>query len=304
MAITFSAASGCSNNSSALCQPGEQVTLNATPLAGYSTSCGTHTYVWDFGDGSGQSTGQTVTHPFGSSQAQYTVHCTVTNNAGSTQLTQIVHVNGGPGCPAPSTSNLFLTYSAPSGCSYANTNAQCKNGESVAFGVSVNTFTGAGYTFSCGPHSFHWDFDDGSSSEEQNPSHVFSAGSTAKTFNVKCTITNPKGSVTLPMPVNVGPGGTGLPTVDFVYEPVSGVPTLVKFTPSVVPANSVSKWTWKWGDNTVDTSIDGTSPIPQYHQYAANGTYTVTLTTNAGVVVTKQVVVGVQPPPRNRPSRH
>ena len=300
MAITMSAAN-CSN-ANPNCNAGETVTFNASALAGYDVSCGTHTYAWDFGDGSGQVTGQSVQHSFSSAQAQYTVKVTVTNNAGSGILQQLVKINGGgPGCPLPTATNLFLTYNAASGCSYTNSTA-CAKGETVNFAVNINTFNSGGYTFTCGSHTYAWSFGDGGTSESQNPTHVFNP-TNPQAFTVTCKITNPKGSVTLPLTINVGSGIQPGVQIDFATEPVPGVPTLIKFTPSVTPANSVTSWNWNWGDNSSQT-LTGTSTAPLYHQYAAAATYTVTLTTDKGVV-TKQVVVGgTPPPPRNRPSRH
>jgi PKD repeat protein len=227
----------------------------------------------------------------------------VTNSSGSTTLTKLIAVNnanpGGGTCPAPTSSNVYLSYLSPSGggCSSASPSAPCTPNEALSFAVNAS-----GYSIGCGTHTYSWSFDDGGSSNSRTPTHAFTA---QRTYNVSCTITNPGGNTTLTIPVIVGSGSGGGPDVqvDFGYEAVPGAPMLIKFTPSVVPANSVSSWKWNFGDNSAEVPISGTSVIPQYHQYANSGTYTVVLTTNAGVV-TKQVVVGGSTTPRWRPVRH
>jgi PKD repeat protein len=133
------------------------------------------------------------------------------------------------------------------------------------------------------------------------PTHTFAQ---ARAYNVTCTITNGTGSIVVPMSIPIG-NAIKPPVVDigFTYELVAGTTSLMKFTPSVTPANAVTSWKWEFGDNTDPVTLTGTSTAPQYHQYANTGTYNVILTTNAGVV-TKQVIVGTPPPPRTRPGRH
>ena len=292
--------SGCSS-SNPNCRASESIAFNVTSNTGYNFNACSHTFNWTFGDGQSGS-GQQATHSYGTAQ-QYTVQVVVTNSSGSTTLTKLIAVNnantGGGSCPAPTSSNVYLSYLSPNGggCSSASPSAPCTPNEALSFAVNAS-----GYSIGCGTHTYAWSFDDGGSSNSRTPTHAFTA---ARTYNVSCTITNTGGSTTLNIPVIVGTGSGGGPDVqvDFAYEPVPGAPTLIKFTPSVVPANSVSSWKWNFGDNSAEVPISGTSVIPQYHQYANNGTFTVVLTTNAGVV-TKQVVVGANTSPRARPIRH
>ena len=298
-AITLSGGtSGCTatNNN---CRVGENIGLNVTGLNGFSfAACNVNTFTWDFGDGSQGATGQSVSHVYPGTQPQYTAHVTVTNELGSTTLSQLVKVSTGS-CPAPTATNAFLTYSGPtSNCSYLSPEVPCGANEVIAF--SANADSSTGYRFSCGTHTFLWTFDDGSTSTDRVPTHAFVQN---RTYHVTCAITNGSGTVTLPLSIAVGSGDRPPIEVGFAYEPVQGNPTLIKFTPSVTPANTVSSWKWDFGDNTDPVTISGTSTVPQYHPYASTGTYTVTLTTNAGSV-TKQIVVGTPPPPRPRPGRH
>lgn len=298
-AITLSGGtSGCSA-ANPNCRVSENISMNVAGLNGFSfSSCNSTTFAWDFGDGTDPASGQTVSHAYSGAQSQYTARVTVTNELGSVVLTQLVKVSGGS-CPAPTSGNAFLTYSGPtSNCSYLSTAVPCGPNEAITF--SANADSSTGYRFSCGTHTFLWNFDDGSTSSDRVPTHAFVQ---QRTYNVTCTITNGTGTVTLPLSIAVGKGVGPQIEVGFAYEPVSGAPTLIKFTPSVTPANSVSSWKWEFGDNTDPVTISGTSTVPQYHQYTSTGTYTVTLTTNGGSV-TKQIIVGTPPPPRPRPGRH
>lgn len=298
MSIVLSNASA-NCNTSGNCNPNENITFTATP--GYNLGCGTHTFSWDFGDGSATATGQTVQHSFSASASQRTVRLTAANNAGSGSVNRTIQLNGVNSCQVPTSNNLFLRYEAPSGCTSTGS-APCQKGETVSFSVLVNSFTGGGYQFSCGAHTYAWSFGDGGTSTAQNPTHVYTPSVTPVNYPVTCVVTNPSGSVTLTLPNPLSVVGASIPVVvDFTFEPSAGDLTLIKFTPSATPPNTISAWQWDFGDNTDKVSLNGTSTAPQYHQYAHAGSYNVSLTTVAGVV-TKQVNVGTSP--RTRPIRH
>jgi len=288
--------SGCTATAPS-CRAGESISMNVGSNTGYNFGSCAHTFSWNFGDGQ-QGSGQQVSHTYSNAQSQYTVQVTVTNSSGSTTLTKIIGISGGiSGCPVPSTSNVFLSYLG-SGCSSTSPTVKCAPSEVLSFAVNPS-----GYNLSCGTHTYSWNFDDNGSSTSRTPTHAFTA---QRTYNVTCTVTNPSGSTTLALPVIVGTGTGDTPTgqVDFTYAPFSAAtPTLIQFTPSVTPPNAASSWKWSWGDDTPDVSLTGTSATPQLHLYPEARTYTVTLTTNVGVV-TKQVVVGGSTTPRTRPVRH
>lgn len=79
-----------------------------------------------------------------------------------------------PSPPAPDCAtikpgvNVFITFTAPSGCSYLH--VQCVKSETISFAVS-----GFGYDFACAPHSFSWEFGDGSAAFGQNVTHAYAA---------------------------------------------------------------------------------------------------------------------------------
>ena len=300
MTIALSGSTSGCTASSPTCRASETVSFNVGSNTGYNFNACAHTFSWNFGDG-GTGSGQSASHSFANVQ-QYTVQVTVTNASGSTTLTKIIAVNNGTtggNCPAPTSSNVYLSYLSPNGggCSSASPTVPCGPNEALAFAANAS-----GYNFSCGTHTYSWSFDDGGTTTGRTPTHAFT---TPRTYNVSCTITNPSGSTTVTLPVIVGTDnpGHGDAQVDFGYAPFGGTPTLIQFTPTVTPPNAASSWKWSWGDGTPDVSLSGTSATPQLHLYPATGTYTVTLTTNVGVV-TKQVIVGGATTPRARPSRH
>ena len=113
--------------------------------------------------------------------------------------------------------------------------------------------------------SWAWTFGDGGSSNEQNPSHTYTA---AATYNVALTATNADGPDTETKTGYIAVSPV-LPTAAFSSVPVTGTaPLTVQFTDSSVNAAS---WAWDFGDT--ETSTDQ-SPS---HEYAAAGTYTVRL---------------------------
>jgi PKD repeat protein len=91
--IVYSNASGtCSQASpTSRCQTGELVSFNVD-ISNYNLACATHTFSWDFGDGT-TGTGRTVQHRF-NAERSYTVKATVNNGASTLDLTSPVQVFG------------------------------------------------------------------------------------------------------------------------------------------------------------------------------------------------------------------
>ncbi len=131
-------------------------------------------------------------------------------------------------------------------------------------------FTG---TSSLSVTSWHWDFGDGMTSDEQNPLHTYSS---VGSYTVKLTATNSDGTVyyhILPNYIKV----YSPPVSGFMADTTSGIyPLTVQFTDQ--STNSPTSWTWDFGDGS-STNATTQNPV---HTYAAAGTYTVNLTaTNA-----------------------
>jgi PKD repeat protein len=134
--------------------------------------------------------------------------------------------------------------------------------------------------------SYAWDFGDGTTSTEQNPTHVYAQSGT---YTVNLTVTGPGGSNSaIPQQVTV----TYPPTALFQANVDPNNPLSVSFVDN--SEGVVTSWAWDFGDGTTSTEQSPT------HTYAAGGTYNVTLTaTNAGgnsistipVTVTEPVVV-------------
>jgi len=128
--------------------------------------------------------------------------------------------------------------------------------------------------------SYAWDFGDGQTSTQKDPTHIFL---NAGTFNVKLTATGDGGSISVTKSITIG----AAPIADFSYTGANQhAPAIVNFTNLSVNATT---YTWDFGDNQTSTL---TSPS---HQYTTGGVFTVKLTaTGNGVnsVSTKTVNIG------------
>lgn len=135
--------------------------------------------------------------------------------------------------------------------------------------------------------SYQWDFGDGGTSTQQNPSHTYT---NQGTYAVTLTITTSTGcteTLTVPNAVRVGT----VPTPDFSVNPsVSCAFQPVQFTDLSVPADT---WLWNFGDGTTSTAQN---PV---HNYEQTGIFNVSLTVmNNGCerTITRNNVVEILPP--------
>jgi len=111
--------------------------------------------------------------------------------------------------------------------------------------------------------SWQWDFGDGMTSTDQNPSHSFSA---AGFYRVTLTAGNSSGSKSVKRIISVRPSNEA----SFTYSPSSPVAgQMVQFT-DASPGNPTS-WQWHFGDGTTSTTKNAS------HAYGSAGSYTVTL---------------------------
>ena len=122
------------------------------------------------------------------------------------------------------------------------------------------------------PSSWSWDFGDGTSSNEQNPSHVYAASGT---YTVTLTVGNQLGGDSLTFTdfvlVDVIP-----PVADFAADPSSGLSPLAVQFQDLSSGGIPDTWLWDFGDGT---SSNLAQPA---HVYATSGYYSVSLTvTNA-----------------------
>jgi len=138
-----------------------------------------------------------------------------------------------------------------------------------------------------------WDFGDGTTSTQQNPTKIYA---TPNTYSVKLTVTSAAGcpSTVATKNIVVNPP----PTADFNVSAPTCVKQNITFTDaSLANGGNVVKWTWTFGDGT-NAILSSNNPFT--HNYSITGSYNATLQveTNKGctsTVFTKQVVVSPLP---------
>nr|WP_321431224.1 PKD domain-containing protein [uncultured Methanolobus sp.] len=215
------------------------LTVNFTDLSSNRST----SWLWDFGDGN-TSTDQNPTHVYVSAGA-YNVSLNATNLGGSNVSTQLSYIT-----------TAFIPV--------ANFSANVTEG---ATPLSVN-FTDMSLN---SPTSWSWDFGDGNTSTDQNPTHIYvSAG----TYNVSLNATNLAGSNVSTQISYIATAAT--PVVNFSANTTEGaVPISVNFTD--LSLNSPTEWLWNFGDGNTSTDQNPT------HIYSSAGIYNVSLnTTNIG----------------------
>jgi PKD repeat protein len=118
-----------------------------------------------------------------------------------------------------------------------------------------------------GPTSWMWDFGNGSTSTERNPTYTFvSEGVYRVTLFVERVEPHSADSETLNIYVRIGPEVI----TDFTATPLLGAaPLAVQFTDL---STNTTSWAWSFGDGGTSTERN---PV---HTYAAPGNYTVELT--------------------------
>jgi large repetitive protein len=232
-------------------------------------------WAWSFGDGA-TSAEPDPKHDYAAG-GTYSVSLTVTDDGGaSTGVTHAVTVNAPPPPPnhppraefAPSCTNLA--------CSFTD-QSRDDDGSVVAWS---------------------WTLGDGSTSNQQSPSHTYSS---AGTYDVTLTVTDDDGAANLKsrrITVNAPPAPNQPPTADFT----SSCSDLVcDFADGSADSDGeVSAWSWDFGDGSGSTARNPS------HSYTSGGSYDVTLTITdddgANASVTHQVTVTVPPPPNVAPS--
>jgi PKD repeat protein len=116
------------------------------------------------------------------------------------------------------------------------------------------------------PMNYLWEFGDGATSTEQNPSHNYIRKGL---YTVKLTVTNAYGSSTETKENFIAIGLA--PNADFSAEPTTGnTPLAVAFTDR--STGHPTSWTWNFGDGKESTEQN---PV---HMYWSSGEFTVTLT--------------------------
>ncbi len=209
------------------------------------------TYTWDWGDGSPQESGSSLsshTHVF-TSAGVYLVTWIVTDGQGAaTQQTISVEVNA-----PPVLDTINFSPTTP------------EEAESITFVVLATDPEGQTMTRA-------WDFGDGFSSTDESPTHAYAADGS---FTVQVTVTDSAGGsssvstvVTVdnasPLIQSLGGDLTGETNATFSFQ---GVAT--------DPGGDPLTYTWDWGDGSPQES--GSSLSSHTHVFTSAGVYLVTL---------------------------
>jgi outer membrane protein OmpA-like peptidoglycan-associated protein len=145
--------------------------------------CPPYTYLWDFGDGT-TSTEQNPRHTY-QTEGKYTSSVTVTDAKGNQAVGSFAVTAT---CPPVS--------ATPSGNPTTGT---------APFAVAFR----AGASGGCPPLTYAWDFGDGATSAEENPTHEYT---TDGTYSATLAVTDSKGSTSQAASVSVAASAALIPT--------------------------------------------------------------------------------------------
>lgn len=235
--------------------PGETVIYTVQPDGGRPD----YSYQWTLqgsgGNVNGDTTQQSLRLEYGSAgekRATVTVTDTTGKNGRTCTDSATVSVNDGN---TPPTANANGPYSGTAG---------------VAISFSSAGSTDSGGTIA----AYTWNFGDGGSSTEANPSYTFT---TAGNYTVTLTVTDDGGETgtdSTSAAISDPPPANAPPTADAngPYASTVGQPVTFSSAGSTDSDGSIVSYVWDFGDGSIES---GESPN---HTYTALGSYTVTLT--------------------------
>ena len=204
----------------------------AVPIHFINNSSGPATYIWDFGDGS------TITTP-------YPNHTYLTDGIYTVKLLVIDPY----GCRDSMTRVNYIRITTPlAAFSVSDSAGTCP--------PLIVGFTNASQNYS----SLNWNFGDGTSSTNPNPSHFYNIPGS---YNATLTVTGPAGCTSVKQQTITIKGPQG----SFTYAPLSGCsPLQVNFTASTQARIS---FIWDFSDGTTVSTTDSVIS----HTYTTPGNY-------------------------------
>jgi len=219
-------------------------------------------YSWDFGDGVGTSTEADPSYNY-STAGIYTAVLTVTDIEGLTDTAEVV-----------------ITVNQPNEPPVAEALASQDSGPAP---LQID-FTGSGSTDDVGIVEYAWDFGDGGTSNEQNPSYTFN---TTGVYDVVLTVTDEEGLTGTDM-VTITVTNQA-PVVVVTATPEAGeAPLEVSFTGSQSTDNiGIASYAWDFGDGNSSTETNPT------HTYNTAGNYTASLTVTDGEGLTDTATINI-----------
>jgi len=138
----------------------------------------------------------------------------------------------------------------------------------VSFGSNVSSLTATFNNTSTNAISYFWDFGDGNTSTDENPTHEYAANGT---YVVSLTAANACGSVTTTETIEVQYSGTA-PTANFSANVTTGCsPITVEFTD--MSSADATGWSWSFPGGSPSSSTDQNPTVT----YANAGMYDVVL---------------------------
>ncbi|WP_295817683.1 PKD domain-containing protein [uncultured Microbacterium sp.] len=220
----------------------DHLALSVDGSASHDSDGSIAAFAWDFGDGTSAS-GTNAAHTY-AAPGDYTVRLTVTDNDGMTgTMTRVVTASAVPNQPP--------------------TAAFTETTDFLSVSVDASASTDPDGSIA----SFAWDFGDGSTGAGATASHVYTS---AGTYTVSLVTTDDKGATTTASHA-ITVVADQPPVAAFVTG-VTDLRVAVDATGSTDPDGSIASYTWDFGDGT---SATGATAV---HDYAAAGSYTISLT--------------------------
>lgn len=216
-------------------------------------------WVWDFGDGN-TSTEQSPSHSY-AEPGSYQVCLTITDADG--------------GCTSHVCHHIVVHHLPAAVCHAAFVAHQTDPAHTTIVFTDQSTSDGA-------IGSWAWDFGDGNTSTEQNPSHTYAEPGT---YQVCLTITDADGDCTSHVchQVVVHHPPANVCHAAFAAHQPDPAHTTIVFTDQSTSDETIGSWTWDFGDGNTSTEQN-----PSY-TYSEPGTYQVCLTVTAANGCTSHV---------------